>query len=273
MAGDDGEGTSTSRPETATSEATQEPEAEEALSEVPADQGANDDVSGQDTETIDRGEELGAQVGSKPGTPASADAESDEPEVEAAEEGGTLSEDEAPADEEAEDIAQEPVDEPVEAVEPEDAADAVAVIAAIKSTHPGNRMAKHFDVDYYTSLDEVEQADLLRVCRSGTDNPDSGMGCCKCAEGTYPLRLHDGCGVQMRCSRRITTVSSHSSAKCWLTTTTWRWMLPTPTTGTYQGWLASLKMASSTWLRWVYPHSPCGCGWVATSPTFRCPEP
>eukprot|EP00730_Choanoeca_flexa_P007626 TRINITY_DN12361_c0_g1_i1.p1 TRINITY_DN12361_c0_g1~~TRINITY_DN12361_c0_g1_i1.p1 ORF type:complete len:740 (+),score=202.17 TRINITY_DN12361_c0_g1_i1:50-2269(+) len=56
-------------------------------------------------------------------------------------------------------------------------ADTIAIILGIKESHPGNRMAKHFDVGYYSSLSENDKVDLLKVCKSGTDNPDSGMGC------------------------------------------------------------------------------------------------
>jgi hypothetical protein len=40
-------------------------------------------------------------------------------------------------------------------------------------------MAKHFDLDYYATLNSEAQTDLIRCCRSGIDNADSGMGCCK----------------------------------------------------------------------------------------------
>lgn len=50
-------------------------------------------------------------------------------------------------------------------------------IAAIKSSHPGNLAIKHFDVDYYNSLDAKKQNGLLRCLSSGIANPDSGMGC------------------------------------------------------------------------------------------------
>jgi hypothetical protein len=91
-----------------------------------------------------------------------------------------------PPDAENEDRAEAEAESPDDAsavevatVEAQDTGEAVATIVALKSSHPGNRMAKHFEVEYYNSLDQAEQADLLRVCRSGTHNPDSGMGCCK----------------------------------------------------------------------------------------------
>jgi len=50
-------------------------------------------------------------------------------------------------------------------------------ILALKELHPGNRMAKHFDLEYFNSLSDEDKAGLLQCCRSGIENPDSGMGC------------------------------------------------------------------------------------------------
>ncbi len=49
-------------------------------------------------------------------------------------------------------------------------------IAGIRAAHPGNLMARHFKGDYFASLDESEQARLLKICASGIENPDSAMG-------------------------------------------------------------------------------------------------
>jgi len=49
-------------------------------------------------------------------------------------------------------------------------------IAGIRSAHPGNLMARHFNGDYFASLKESEQARLLKICASGIENPDSAMG-------------------------------------------------------------------------------------------------
>ena len=50
-------------------------------------------------------------------------------------------------------------------------------IEAIKVGNKENRMAKHFDKAYYDSLaTEEEKHGLLMCCKSGAENPDSGMG-------------------------------------------------------------------------------------------------
>ena len=50
-------------------------------------------------------------------------------------------------------------------------------IEKIKKDYPGNLMAKHFDKEYFLSLDPALQARLAKIVKSGVDNPDSGMGC------------------------------------------------------------------------------------------------
>jgi creatine kinase len=55
--------------------------------------------------------------------------------------------------------------------------EALAMIEAIKVSHPDNRAIKHFDRAYYDTLSEEDQESLLLVMRSGIMNPDSGMGC------------------------------------------------------------------------------------------------
>lgn len=37
--------------------------------------------------------------------------------------------------------------------------------------------SKHFSVAYFNSLDEAGKKGLIKICRSGIENPDSGMGC------------------------------------------------------------------------------------------------
>jgi len=49
-------------------------------------------------------------------------------------------------------------------------------IAKIKVSHPENRMAKHFDNMYFKTLSAFDQNRLLMCCKSGVENPDSGMG-------------------------------------------------------------------------------------------------
>nr|ABN49967.1 arginine kinase [Monosiga brevicollis] len=53
----------------------------------------------------------------------------------------------------------------------------VRKILEVRESHPGNRMAKHFDVDYYLSLSDDDKKALIKCCQSGIDNGDSGMGC------------------------------------------------------------------------------------------------
>jgi protein-arginine kinase len=50
-------------------------------------------------------------------------------------------------------------------------------IARIKVSHPGNLAIKHFDLDYYNSLNAAGKKALLKIVKSGSDNEDSGMGC------------------------------------------------------------------------------------------------
>jgi len=45
-----------------------------------------------------------------------------------------------------------------------------------RATQPDNLMAKHFDFNYYYSLPTDLQKRLLMCCKSGAENPDSGMG-------------------------------------------------------------------------------------------------
>jgi len=50
-------------------------------------------------------------------------------------------------------------------------------ILAIKKLFPENRATKHFDFDYFATLDEAQQAQLMRIVKSGVGNPESSMGC------------------------------------------------------------------------------------------------
>ena len=50
-------------------------------------------------------------------------------------------------------------------------------ILAIKELHPTNLSAKHFDLDYFFSLNAKQQHEFLWIINSGTQNPDSCMGC------------------------------------------------------------------------------------------------
>eukprot|EP00899_Mesostigma_viride_P006796 jgi/Mesvir1/16117/Mv08402-RA.1 len=54
--------------------------------------------------------------------------------------------------------------------------EALDLIAAAHKSNPDNIMASCFDLDYFNSLDEDKKRRLLQICRSGYENPDSGMG-------------------------------------------------------------------------------------------------
>jgi creatine kinase len=49
-------------------------------------------------------------------------------------------------------------------------------IKVIKQAHPGNLMARHFDAEYFLSLDEHARQSLAKIIASGVENPDSQMG-------------------------------------------------------------------------------------------------
>jgi len=51
-------------------------------------------------------------------------------------------------------------------------------IQEVKASNPDNRAVKHFDPEYFASLESDElKVGLLRVVKSGIENADSGMGC------------------------------------------------------------------------------------------------
>lgn len=53
----------------------------------------------------------------------------------------------------------------------------VAKIEAIKKSNPGNIAMSVFNIEWFKSLDEKYRNQLLRICNSGIENPDSEMGC------------------------------------------------------------------------------------------------
>jgi len=63
----------------------------------------------------------------------------------------------------------------------------VEAINKIKKSNPSNLMAKHFDVKYFAGLEADLQERLERICRSGVENPDSGMGCYAMSPDDYDL--------------------------------------------------------------------------------------
>ena len=49
-------------------------------------------------------------------------------------------------------------------------------VREIATSHPENLMARHFNEDYFLSLDDILQQRLTRIIASGIENPDSQMG-------------------------------------------------------------------------------------------------
>ncbi|PCI39430.1 MAG: arginine kinase [Rhodospirillaceae bacterium] len=49
-------------------------------------------------------------------------------------------------------------------------------ILALRLDHPENLMARHFSADYFSGLAKDDQARVLKIIKSGLDNPDSQMG-------------------------------------------------------------------------------------------------
>ncbi|KAJ3272522.1 hypothetical protein HDV01_005473 [Terramyces sp. JEL0728] len=60
-------------------------------------------------------------------------------------------------------------------------------IFAAKATNPDNLMAKHFDSNYYQGLSHELQARLVKICKSGAENPDSGLGMYAMAPDDYDV--------------------------------------------------------------------------------------
>jgi len=52
----------------------------------------------------------------------------------------------------------------------------IASIRIIRGANPGNLMARHFDEDYFCSLNDQSRQRLRRIIASGIENPDSQMG-------------------------------------------------------------------------------------------------
>lgn len=49
-------------------------------------------------------------------------------------------------------------------------------VEKVRTSHPGNLMAKHFSEAYFDTLDDADRASLLKIMASGLENPDSSMG-------------------------------------------------------------------------------------------------
>lgn len=58
-------------------------------------------------------------------------------------------------------------------------------IKKIKRENPGNIALACFDIEWYKTLKEKDQAHLLRIINSGLENPDSEMGCYAMAPSDY----------------------------------------------------------------------------------------
>eukprot|EP01083_Nonionella_stella_P135014 410707_1 len=58
-------------------------------------------------------------------------------------------------------------------------------IKAIKKSHPNNLAIKHFDFDYFKTLNPAQKKALLKIVNSGIQNADSGMGCYAMNPGDY----------------------------------------------------------------------------------------
>ncbi|KAJ3350968.1 hypothetical protein HDU91_006175, partial [Kappamyces sp. JEL0680] len=54
-----------------------------------------------------------------------------------------------------------------------------------RTINPDNLMAKHFDQSYFNGLSKDKQARLLQICKSGAENPDSGLGMYAMAPDDY----------------------------------------------------------------------------------------
>lgn len=60
-------------------------------------------------------------------------------------------------------------------------------INKIKTAHPGNLMARHFDAEYFSSLDSDKRERLLKIVATGIKNPDSQMGAYAMRPDDYDL--------------------------------------------------------------------------------------
>ncbi len=60
-------------------------------------------------------------------------------------------------------------------------------IKSIKRDYPDNLMARHFNEEYFRSLDDDSQQRLLKIISSGVENPDSHMGVYAMNPGDYDM--------------------------------------------------------------------------------------
>lgn len=161
-------------------------------------------------------------------------------------------------------------------------AEALSRIFLIKKLYPENRMAydahiaffltvcsKHFDLAYFNSLGDAEKKGFLQCCRSGIENPDSGMGCYAMQPSDYDRFKPFFSKVGLFCGRLL----FFSFARSLPTTTRCLPTASTSTTGASREWPACPRAACWISVLWVCPPCPCACAWVAISPTFLCPAP
>ena len=53
----------------------------------------------------------------------------------------------------------------------------LAVLAAMRESHPSNLCARSFDVKYFETLSPEDKRRLLKICKPSIYNPDSLVGC------------------------------------------------------------------------------------------------
>ncbi len=66
-----------------------------------------------------------------------------------------------------------------------DAKDVISAIKKIREDYPDNLMARHFDEDYYSGLDELSRKRLDKIIFTGIKNPNSNMGAYAMAPQDY----------------------------------------------------------------------------------------
>ena len=90
-------------------------------------------------------------------------------------------------------------------------------IGEVKKSNPNNLAMKYFDVDYFSSLGSSLQNDFINIVRTGFENADSGVGCCKYAHLLFLVFL-DFVSlfhflIQTQCNLTTTTHMASSSTR------------------------------------------------------------
>ena len=155
--------------------------------------------------------------------------------------------------------------------------------------------SKHFDFKYFNSLDAKGQAGLLQCCRSGIENPDSGMGLYAMQPAdydTYKPYFRNVLAAYHRVSPDAKHVNNWSLAGVEGLPADGAHGPDRRPAGVAGGWAPSVAspgnqatltttamlpcccvQASSTWPSWACPRCRCACAWAATWPPSRCPAP